>query len=270
MIDLGIHSVCGVSVSAVDYDAAVAKIMHAARRKRRFSVSALAVHGVMTGFTDPEHRSRLNSLDLVVPDGQPVRWALRLLHGCRLDNRVYGPELTLRVCAAAEEAGLPVLFYGSKPETLAALAENLGRAFPKLRIVGLMPSRFRTLTEAENEEVLDEIRATGAGLVFVGLGCPRQEVWVYENASALSCPVLAVGAAFDFHAGLLKQAPPWMQDRGLEWLYRLSREPRRLWRRYAYLNPLFCYAVARQYFAAASRSNDAVDHGSTPERIRYG
>jgi len=270
MIDLGVHSVCGVSVAAVDYDAAVAKIMHAAQRKRRYAVSALAVHGVMTGFNDTEHRNRLNSLDLVVPDGQPVRWALRLLHGCKLDDRVYGPELTWRVCAASEAAGLPVLFFGSKPETLSALAENLRRAFPDLRIAGLMPSRFRTLTDAENEDVLEQIRATGAGVVFVGLGCPRQEVWAYENASALSCPVLAVGAAFDFHAGLLKQAPPWMQDRGLEWLYRLSREPRRLWRRYAYLNPLFCYAVARQYFAAASSIDSTADHEPTPARIRYG
>lgn len=270
MIDLGVHSVCGVSVSAIDYDAAVARIMQAGQSRRRFAVSALAVHGIMTGFTDPEHRSRLNSLDLVAPDGQPVRWALRLLHGCRLDDRVYGPELTLRVCAAAQEAGLPVLFYGSKPETLAALSENLGRAFPKLRIAGLMPSKFRTLTEAENEEVLRKIRATGAGLVFVGLGCPRQEVWAYENAQALSLPVLAVGAAFDFHAGLLKQAPKWMQDRGLEWLYRLSREPRRLWRRYAYLNPLFCYAVARQYLASPSRNDGAADHEATPARMRYG
>lgn len=270
MIDLGVHSVCGVSVAAVDYETAVARIMQAARDKRHYAVSALAVHGVMTGFTDREHRKRLNGLDLIVPDGQPVRWALRLLHGCRLDDRVYGPELTWRVCAASEKAGVPVLFFGSKPETLAALRRNLGQAFPTLRIAGLMPSRFRTLTEPENDEVLDQIRATGAGVVFVGLGCPRQEVWAYENAAALPCPVLAVGAAFDFHAGLLKQAPKWMQDRGLEWLYRLAREPRRLWRRYVYLNPLFCYAVARQLIAGPSRIDGETDRTAAPARVRYG
>ncbi|MEP3046324.1 MAG: WecB/TagA/CpsF family glycosyltransferase [Roseibium sp.] len=271
MIDQGSHSICGVSVAAVDYEAAVSKIMQSAQQKRGFSVSALAVHGVMTGYLDPEHRVRLNSLDLIVPDGQPVRWALRLLHKCRLSDRVYGPELTLRVCAAAETAGVPVFFYGSKQETLTALHENLNRAFPRLNIAGEIPSKFRVLSEAENEETLRQIKARGAGIVFVGLGCPRQEVWAYENASVLSCPVLAVGAAFDFHAGLLSQAPKWMQDRGLEWLYRLGCEPRRLWRRYAYLNPLFCYAVVCQFFAGKLRPNDLVPpRGPAPKRIRYG
>ena len=271
MIDLGSHNICGVSVAAIDYDGAVAKIMQAADQRRGFSVSALAVHGVMTGYLDPEHRTRLNSLDMVVPDGQPVRWALQLLHQHRLPDRVYGPELTLRICAAAEQAGISVFFYGSKQETLAALIDNLNRTFPRLKIAGVAPSKFRVLSETENEAALHHIQSTTAGIVFVGLGCPRQEVWAFENAPALSCPVLAVGAAFDFHAGLLSQAPKWMQDRGLEWLYRLSCEPRRLWRRYAYLNPLFCYAVARQYLAGLSGKNKAhATQTTAPKRIRYG
>ena len=271
MIDQGSHDVCGVSVAAIDYDAAVEKIMNSARKKRRFAVSALAVHGVMTGYLDAEHRTRLNGLDLIVPDGQPVRWALGLLHNRRLPDRVYGPELTLRVCAAAEGAGVPVFFFGSKPETLSALRTNLKSAFPRLKIAGTAPSKFRTLSEDENDETLEQIKATGAGIVFVGLGCPRQEVWAYENAQALSCPVLAVGAAFDFHAGLLSQAPKWMQDRGLEWLFRLRSEPRRLWRRYAYLNPLFCYAVGRQYLSGLVRiERRGTSTPQTPSRIRYG
>jgi N-acetylglucosaminyldiphosphoundecaprenol N-acetyl-beta-D-mannosaminyltransferase len=267
MIDKGSHSVCGVPIAAIDYEAAVRRIIDAAREKRPLSVSALAVHGVMTGVLDPEHISRLRKLDLLVPDGQPVRWALRLLHGIKLKDRVYGPELTLRVCKAAAENAIPVYFYGSRADVLAALEDNLKTQFPGLIFAGVTPSRFRMLTEEENKTAIDEIRASGAGIVFVGLGCPRQEVWAYENTKDLSMPVLAVGAAFDFHAGLLSQAPKWMQDRGLEWFYRLTREPRRLWRRYVFLNPLFCFAVARQYLFG-NRLMDGPEE--EPERVRYG
>ena len=246
MIDLGRHSVVGVMVNAVDYDAAVDTLVSAARDGRRCTCSALAVHGVMTGVLDPEHRYRLNHLDLVVPDGQPVRWALRLLHGKRLRDRVYGPELTLRTCAAAAEHGLPVYFYGSTEETLHQLIGSMRARFPTLSIAGFEPSRFRPLTNEEREETVDRIRASGARIVFVGLGCPRQETWTYELGDALSMAVLAVGAAFDFHAGILPQAPSWMQRIGLEWLFRLAAEPKRLWRRYLYLNPAFVTLVAGQ------------------------
>ncbi|MBO6507569.1 MAG: WecB/TagA/CpsF family glycosyltransferase [Roseibium sp.] len=267
MIDHGVHSVGGVPISAVDYEAATQRVLEAAKQKRPLAVSALAVHGVMTGVLDREHLSRLSKMDLLVPDGQPVRWALRLLHGIRLPDRVYGPELTLRVCQAAAAEGVLVYFYGSRPEVLKALETNLKKRFPDLIFAGLTPSRFRALSSEENVQALEEIRASGAGIVFVGLGCPRQEVWAYENTRDLAMPVLAVGAAFDFHAGLLSQAPKWMQDRGLEWFYRLTREPRRLWRRYVFLNPLFCLEIARQYFLGErdSRSTD-----TDPQRIRYG
>jgi N-acetylglucosaminyldiphosphoundecaprenol N-acetyl-beta-D-mannosaminyltransferase len=251
MIDRGKRSVLGVGIDVVDYEAAVAKVLAAARERRSFTVSALAVHGVMTGLADTAHRYRLNRLDLVVPDGQPLRWALRLLHGERLRTRVYGPKLTLLVCEAAAEAGIPVHLYGSTPETLGKLEANLARLFPTLRISGCAPSQFGRAAEAENEEIMRSIREAGAGIVLVGLGCPRQEVFLFENARALSCAVLAVGAAFDFVAGTVPQAPTWMGDRGLEWLFRLLHEPRRLWRRYLLLNPLFCWNVARQWLAPA-------------------
>ena len=229
MPDLGRHEVAGIRISAVDYEAAVRRVVRAAETRAPLSVSALAVHGVMTGVQDDEHRRRLNALDLVVPDGQPVRWSLRLLHGVNLPDRVYGPELTLRVLARAAERGLPVYFYGSRAAVLQGLRARLRARFPDLVIAGMEPSRFRRLTAEENAGIVDGIRASGARLVFVGLGCPRQEVWAYENTGSLHLPVLAVGAAFDFHAGLLRQAPRWMQRRGLEWLFRLTVEPRRLW-----------------------------------------
>src|SRR5205823_13604830 len=168
----------------------------AARERRPLAVSALAVHGVMTGVLDREHRYRLNHFDLLVPDGQPVRWALNALHRARLKDRVYGPTLMLKTCERAAEEGLPIFLYGSTAEVLAELQANLLRRFPTLRVAGTMPSRFRRLSAAERDETAAAIRASGAALTFVGLGCPRQEVWAFEMREALSMPVLAVGAAF--------------------------------------------------------------------------
>ena len=268
MIDRGKRNVLGIRIDAVDYEAAVDRIVAAARAGRPLAVSALAVHGLMTGVLDPTHRYRLNRFDLLTPDGQPVRWALNLLHRARLANRVYGPELMLRVCRAAAELGLPVFLFGGAAGLLSALREKLTRRFPALRIAGLRPSLFRRLTAAERDEVCAAVRASGAALTFVGLGCPRQEVWAYEFREALSMPLIAVGAAFNFHAGELPQAPAALQARGLEWLYRLAREPRRLWRRYLFLNPLYLTLLFLQI--TGLRTFDP-EHASTPtEEILYG
>jgi N-acetylglucosaminyldiphosphoundecaprenol N-acetyl-beta-D-mannosaminyltransferase len=247
MINYGKFPILGVNVHAVDYEAAVTTITEAARAKQPYAVSALAVHGVMTGFLDPVHARRLNGIDLIVPDGQPVRWALWWLHRQKLSDRVYGPNLTLYVAKAFAEQGLAVYLYGSKTETLQEFAQNLTRSFPGLRIVGIEPSKFRRLSEPERLEVAQRIRASGADAVFLGLGCPRQEVWAYEYRDLLSMPILAVGAAFDFHAGTLPQAPRWIQDLGLEWLFRLIQEPRRLWQRYLVLSPLYLWNILLQY-----------------------
>jgi exopolysaccharide biosynthesis WecB/TagA/CpsF family protein len=247
MINKGKYPILGVNVDAVDYDFAVATIVSAAESKNPCSVSALAVHGVMTGFMDPIHARRLNGLDLVVPDGQPVRWALWWLHGKRLRDRVYGPNLTLRVAQAFAEQGLSVYLYGSNQATLSKFARNLAQSFPGLQIAGMEPSKFRKLNENERIELVNRIKASGANAVFLGLGCPRQETWAYEYRNLLEIPILAVGAAFDFHAGTLPQAPQLMQDMGLEWLYRLIQEPKRLWQRYVILNPLYLWNIFLQY-----------------------
>lgn len=246
MTDLGKRNLLGVMVDAVDYPAAVARILDAARAGRGYSVTALAVHGVMTGVGDDTHRHRLNAFDLVTPDGQPVRWGLNLLHRTGLDDRVYGPTLTLKVCAAAAEAGLPVYFYGSRPEVLERLRARLGERFPDLRIAGCEPSKFRTTSSEEKAATAERVRASGAKLCFVGLGCPRQEVFAFEYRDALSMPVIAVGAAFDYHAGLVDEPPAWMQDAGLQWAYRLAQQPRRLWRRYLLLNPAYLTLLTLQ------------------------
>lgn len=254
------HPIAGVLVSATDYDGATEAVISAALQRRFLGVTALAVHGVMTGYDDPEHRYRLNHLDLVVPDGQPVRWALNHLHDAGLSDRVYGPNLLLHVCGAAATHGLPIFLYGSTEEVLEPLAQNLTRRFPGLEVAGTRASSFGTVDPEEQAVIAAEIAASGARICMVGLGCPRQEVFVFEHRSLLDMPLLALGAAFDFHAGSVPQAPPWMQARGLEWLFRLTREPRRLWRRYLILNPRYLLAVRRQ------RSGHVVDGGSPPAR----
>jgi N-acetylglucosaminyldiphosphoundecaprenol N-acetyl-beta-D-mannosaminyltransferase len=248
MINYGKKNLLGILIDAVDYEGALERIVAAARERRPFAVSALAVHGVMSGYTEEDHQARLNQFDLIVPDGQPVRWALNLLYRTELPDRVYGPTLTLRTCERAEREGLGIYLYGSTAAVLERLQVSLHAQFPNLMICGVEPSKFRHLSADEKEEVIARIRASGARITFVGLGCPRQEVWAYEYREALSMPILAVGAAFDFHAGTVSQAPSWMQDRGLEWLYRLKTEPRRLWRRYLLLNPWYVMLVAAQLF----------------------
>lgn len=246
MIDRGKHNLLGIQISAVDYTAAVAKILEAAKENRPFGVSALAVHGVMTGVMDAEHRYRLNELEMLVPDGQPVRVGLNMLHGTRLGERVYGPNLMLQVCQAAAENGLPICLFGGTSELLKKLSDNLREKFPDLQIAAAIPSKFRTLSPEEKDQLIAQIKSSGTRITFCGLGCPRQEVWTYEFKDGLSMPVLAVGAAFNFHAGLLKQAPAWMQRWGLEWFYRFIQEPFRLWKRYLLLNPYYLFLFGCQ------------------------
>lgn len=264
MIDRGRHNILGVMIHAVDYESAVQKIISAARSQLPFTVSALAVHGVMTAVADVEHRHRINHTDLVVPDGQPVRWALNMLYRTRLRERVYGPTLTLKVCEQAAKVGLAIYLYGSRPQVLEQLSKNLTKQFSQLKIAGSAPSLFRQTSKREKQLVVERIKSSGAKIVFLGLGCPRQEVWAYEYRDSLDMPILSVGAAFDFHAGFLKQAPPIMQDFGLEWLFRLASEPRRLWRRYIYLNPLYVW-----YFLLQLSGLKRFDHRDTspPKRL---
>lgn len=239
MIDLGKQNVLGIGVNGIDYEGAVTRILSAAKQKQPLSVTALAVHGVMTGVLDAEHHYRLNQFDIVCPDGQPVRWALNRLAGCQLPDRVYGPELTLRICKAAADQGVSIFLFGTTDAMLATLQSKLKEQFPNLKIAGAKASAFRQLQPAERDALAEQIRSSGAEICFVGLGCPRQEVFAYEMRDRLGMPLIAVGAAFAFHTGDLEQAPPWMQRHGLEWFYRLTREPKRLWRRYLYLNPLY-------------------------------
>nr|WP_205861443.1 WecB/TagA/CpsF family glycosyltransferase [Planosporangium flavigriseum] len=245
-IDAGKRNVLGVLVDALDYDAATEKVVAAARQGRPFALTALAVHGVMTGVADRPHNSRLNAFDVVAPDGQPVRWALNLLHGTKLRDWVSGPELVVRVLSRMADEGLPVYLYGSTPEVLGRLSASLSRRFPGLRIAGAEPSKFRPALPGEDRAIAERIARSQARLVLVGLGCPRQEIFVHALRPLLDLPLMAVGAAFDYHAGRMRSAPRWMQRSGLAWAWRLMLEPRRLWRRYLILNPEYLARLAAQ------------------------
>jgi N-acetylglucosaminyldiphosphoundecaprenol N-acetyl-beta-D-mannosaminyltransferase len=175
-----------------------------------------------------------------------VNRLLNLLHRTRLADRVYGPNLTLKVCARAANEKVPIYLYGANSDILSALIDSLNKRFPEIVIAGSEPSMFRRLSPEEKIAVAERIRRSGAKIMLVGLGCPRQEVFAYEFRDLLALPILAVGAAFPFIAGKVPQAPGWMQRRGLEWLFRLSSEPKRLWRRYLYLNPAYLFYAALQ------------------------
>jgi N-acetylglucosaminyldiphosphoundecaprenol N-acetyl-beta-D-mannosaminyltransferase len=260
-------NVLGILIDAVDYEAATEFVFRAAAERRGSAISALAVHGLMTGAFNREQKFRLNHFDLLTPDGQPVKWAMNLLYKAGLKDRVYGPKLTLKVCERAEQEGTPIYFYGSEPDTLALLRTNLAKMYPKLRIAGMEPSKFRRLTAQEKCELAERINGSGASIVFVGLGCPKQEMFAFEFRDLLNMPILAVGAAFPFLAGKLRQAPPWMQAIGLEWLFRLLSEPKRLWRRYVYLNPAYLFLLALQ---ALRLSRFGTDGQRPAEELSHG
>jgi len=219
----------------------------------RGSVTAAAVNLLVSARDESATMRAALDVTLAVPDGQPLVWALHLL-GHKGATRIYGPDLMEHWCERAAGSGTPTYLYGGKDDAARTLLERrLCERFPGLRIVGGCSPPFRPvgvppLTPVERERVIEDIDSSGAEVVWVGTGQPRQELWMSEMRPLLKASVLVgVGAAFDFHAGLVAQAPAWMGRHGLEWLYRLCREPRRLWRRYLFGNPRFVAAFARQY-----------------------
>lgn len=237
-------------VSVCDYDSAADAVMDAAIARRSFGATALAVHGLMTAADDPAFAEAVNALDLVTPDGQPVRWAMNALRNTGLRERVDGPNLMWRLCGDAAAAQVPVYLYGSTSDTVAALRHNLVAAFPGLVIADAQPDRFREGTATEDTADVARINDSGAGVVFVGRGCPRQERWTAAHRGRVHAAMVAVGAAFDYHAGKLDPPPQWVQDRGLQWAYRLAEEPKRLARRYAVTNTRFMARFARELVVA--------------------
>jgi N-acetylglucosaminyldiphosphoundecaprenol N-acetyl-beta-D-mannosaminyltransferase len=240
--------VLGVPLALTDYDGTLDWIDAAVESGHRGYVCVAATHTVMAAQEDAALREAVRAADFTVPDGQPLVWALNLL-GHRMADRVYGPDLMDRACARAALTGQRFYLYGGRDQgALAQLGRVLRQRHPGLQIVGGHVPPFRELTDAEEEAIAADIGRSGADVVWVGIGVPKQEKWMARMRHRLNAPVLVgVGAAFDFHAGLIRQAPAWMQRLGLEWLFRLACEPRRLWRRYLRYNPRFVVGFARQY-----------------------
>ncbi len=233
----------GIPVTPTNYEEATDAILSASAQGVPGVVSCHAVHAVVTTSRDESLRKMVNRFDMITPDGQPVRWALNLLYGAKLRDRVYGPTLTLALCERAAAEGVAVYLYGGSPEVVEQLQTNLRVKFPQLQIAGFESPPFRQLTPQEDREVVERINQSGAGLVFIGLGCPKQDIFAGEHRDRIQAVQVCVGAAFDFHAGVKKTAPDWMQKRGLEWAFRLWEEPGRLWKRYLATNSLFLWML---------------------------
>jgi N-acetylglucosaminyldiphosphoundecaprenol N-acetyl-beta-D-mannosaminyltransferase len=239
-------NVLGVKVSAVTPESAVRELHRHVEESRRIYVCVSGVHGVIESLGDDNLRSIHNGAGLVTPDGMPLVWVGRLL-GIGGIERVYGPELMLNVCRYGLAHRYRHYFYGGSPGVADELARRLRIRFEGLCVAGTYSPPFGEISAALDEEIVERINAARPDVVWVGLSTPKQERWMAAHRSRLTAPILAgVGAAFDFNAGLKKQAPAWMQRSGLEWLFRLSTEPRRLWRRYLRVNPLFVYHITLQ------------------------
>src|SRR6478672_9785005 len=240
--------VLGIPLALTDYERTMDWMDATIASQRRGYVCVAAVHTVMVCQEDAQLREAVLKSDLTVPDGQPLVWAMNAL-GHDLSSRVYGPELMERYCERGALTGARMFLYGGRNQgALVQLALNLRRRFPGVRIVGGYSPPYRDLTAAEEQAVIEDINTSQADVVWVGIGVPKQEKWMAALRERLGAPVLVgVGAAFDFHAGLVPQAPSWMQSVGLEWAYRLAQEPRRLWRRYLRYNPLFVAGFLRQW-----------------------
>ena len=237
--------VIGTPIDVVDWDAALSRIDRWARERASRYVCICNVHSVVTALGDPAFARVLAKADMATPDGQPVAWMLRRL-GAPEQGRIDGPELMLRYCASAARSGVSVYLFGGEESVLAALRTSLASRFPGLRIAGSHSPAFRAPTPEERQAQIDAINASGAGVVFVSLGCPKQEMWMADRRGQVDAVMIGVGAAFAFHAGTTRRAPPWMRDIGLEWLHRLAHEPRRLWRRYSVTNTIFIVRAATQ------------------------
>jgi N-acetylglucosaminyldiphosphoundecaprenol N-acetyl-beta-D-mannosaminyltransferase len=239
-------NVLGAGISVINLPAALAAIGDAVRARRKGYICVTGVHGVMEAQADATLRRILNQAFLCTPDGMPMVWMGRL-RGHREISRVYGPDLMLEVCAWSEKSGCRHFFFGGAPGVAEHLRDNLTKRFPNLQVVGCYTPPFRPLDAEEKKQLQEMVQAAPADILWVGLSTPKQEKFMAEFLPQLDVTLMiGVGAAFDFHAGYVRQAPRWMQRSGLEWLFRMACEPRRLGKRYLKNNPLFVLKIAGQ------------------------
>jgi len=241
-------NILGINVSEVGMDKVISTIAGWIEKKEQNYVCATSVHGLVESQKDKHFRNILNAAGLVTCDGMPLVWLSRL-KGNKNAERVYGPDLMLEFCRVSQEKGYRHFFYGGNDGIPERLRDNLCRKFPLLNVVGTYSPPFRALAPQEDEQVIDMINRTYADVIWVGISTPKQEKWMAEHKGKINASVmLGVGAAFDFLSGAKSQAPGWMQSSGLEWLFRLLTEPRRLWRRYLTANSIFVWLLLKDFF----------------------
>jgi N-acetylglucosaminyldiphosphoundecaprenol N-acetyl-beta-D-mannosaminyltransferase len=234
--------VIGGDIHAISWEQSLSAIYRWAKLKQSRYVCICNVHSVVTAQNDPNFAKIINSADIATPDGAPVAWYLRW-YGNSSQQRISGPDLMWKYCQLYQNTDESIFLYGSTQETLNILKENLKDEFQNLKIAGSYSPPFRKLTEDEDKIVIDLINDSGAGVVWVSLGCPKQEIWMAEHKHKINAVMIGVGAAFDYHAKIIRRAPKWVQNIGFEWFYRLCSEPRRLWKRYLLTNSQFVYIV---------------------------
>lgn len=249
------EAVLGTPVDVLRGSEAAERIYEWAARRQSRTVCVCNVHSVITARRNAAHAEAIESADLVTPDGAPVAWMLRS-KGHRGQERISGPDLMWNCCRAAAERGIEMFFYGATPDVLQRLEVRLSRAFSGIKIVGTFSPPFRKLSAEEDLAVVDMINRSGARIVWVGLGCPKQEAWLLAHHGRVNAVMVGVGAAFDFHAGVINRAPLWIRQSGLEWLHRLCQDPRRLATRYFVTNTMFIIAVFQDFLSAKRQVRD--------------
>ena len=236
----------GVRLTTESLSEAVRRVVDTAKRREGGCATSLAVHGLVEAARNGVYRDKLERFNIVAADGQPVRWALNILRGAGIVNRVAGTDFMDRICRACAAERVSIYFYGSTADTNRRLVETLRSRYPALTIAGREPSVFRPLTEHEDRDLVERVNSSGAGVLFLGLGCPLQECFAAEHLGNFAAVQVCVGAAFNIHAGDRARAPRILQVSGLEWMYRLLQEPRRLLRRYAITNVIFIYLLSKE------------------------
>lgn len=230
--------ILGARVSSTNYKNATNRVIDWAQSAESRTICIANAHVLMEAYDSSDFREAINQADLVTPDGMPLVWMLRL-KGDKNQTRVYGPTLMLHVLEMAAREQIQVGFYGGNNTTLEMLVRRMRERFLGLQVAYAYSPPFRPLDKQETEKISEEISRSGTRILFVGLGCPKQEIWMAEHKGKIPVVMLGVGAAFDFLAGIKPQAPTWMQAIGMEWFFRLLHEPRRLTMRYLYNNPRF-------------------------------
>ena len=240
------QNILGMRVDNLTYSGITDRVLEMIGKGQRGTICVANVHMVMEGYDDPVFREMVNGANFVTADGMPLVWVQRLL-GDREAQRVYGPQLMENLLAAAAKNMIPVGLFGSKPDILDRLLQQIRAKYPGISVVFTFSPPFRQLAAQEENSIISRINEAGVKLLFVGLGCPKQEIWMARNGGEINAIAVGVGAAFDFLSGSKPQAPLWMRRSGLEWLFRLLSEPRRLWRRYFYNNPRFIWFFSKQF-----------------------